>query len=84
MNKKVIYTSVFGKYDDINKPNVSAEWDFKLFNEENSLALYSDNNRNAKRFKVLPHRYLKNYEYSIYVDGNFIVDGDMDDLIKNI
>jgi hypothetical protein len=82
MSKKVIYTSVFGNYDNINKPNLSEKWDWKVFNEQNSLTLYSDNNRNAKRFKVLPHRYLKDYEYSIYVDGNFILTGDADELIE--
>ena len=34
---------------------------------------YEDNNRNAKRFKVLPHRHLEKYEYSIFVDGNFSI-----------
>ena len=37
--------------------------------------------RNAKRFKVLPHRYLQDYEYSIFIDGNMKVVGNIDELI---
>ena len=61
MNSKILYTSVFGNYDDVMNPKLPSGWDWKCFSEENSLSLYVDNNRNAKRFKVLPHRYLKEY-----------------------
>ena len=44
--------------------------------------MYSDNNRNAKRFKVLPHRYLQDYEYSIFIDGNMTVVGDVNVLVS--
>ena len=81
MNNKVIYTSIFGSYDDVLEQNLSDTWDWKYFNEKNSLPLYTDNNRNAKRFKILPHRYLQDYEYSIYIDGNFSVTGNIDELI---
>ncbi len=78
---RVIYTSVFGNYDDVLEQDLSDNWDWKYFNDKNSLSLYADNNRNAKRFKVLPHRYLRDYEYSIYIDGNFLVTGNIDELI---
>ena len=67
MNKKILYTTVFGNYDDVIEPKLPNGWDWKCFSEENSLSLYTDNNRNAKRFKVLPHRYFQDYEYN--VDG---------------
>ena len=35
-----------------------------------------------KKFKVLPHRYLKDYEYSIFIDGNMYVVGDVNDLVE--
>ena len=56
---KLVYTSVFGNYDDVVKPKLPSGWDWKCFSEKNSLSLYTDNTRNAKRFKVLPHRYLQ-------------------------
>ena len=82
MPKRIIYTSVFGGYDKVTEQN-SDGWDWKCFSEKNSLSLYTDNTRNAKKFKVLPHRYLKDYEYSIFIDGNMYVVGrfNFDDLI---
>jgi hypothetical protein len=82
MNKKILYTTVFGNYDDVIEPKLSNGWDWKCFSEENSLSLYTDNNRNAKRFKVLPHRYFQDYEYSIFIDGNMLVVGNIDELVE--
>ena len=80
MSRKIVYTSIFGGYDVKNIQSING-WDWKCFDESNSLTLYSDNNRNAKRFKVLPHRHLQNYEYSVFIDGNMSVVGDLDKLI---
>tara|TARA_R110000824_G_scaffold177283_1_gene356581 strand:- start:305 stop:991 length:687 start_codon:yes stop_codon:yes gene_type:complete len=80
MSKRIIYTSVFGGYDKITEQS-SDGWDWKCFSEENSISIYEDNNRNAKRFKVLPHRHLQDYEYSIFIDGNMTVKGNVDELI---
>ena len=82
MNSKIIYTTIFGGYDDITKPTLPNNWDWKCFSEKNSIPLYTDNTRNAKKFKVLPHRYLQDYEYSIFIDGNMYVVGNVDDLIE--
>ena len=80
MNKKVVYTSVFGGYDEAVKQK-SDGWSWKCFSEDNSLSLYEDNNRNAKRFKILPHRYFEDYEYSVFIDGNMSVRGNLDELV---
>jgi len=80
MSSNVVYTSVFGGYDKITEQNPIG-WDWKSFSEENSIPLYEDNNRNAKKFKVLPHRYLQDYEYSVFIDGNMSVVGNLDELI---
>ena len=82
MNSKIIYTTIFGGYDDITKPTLPNNWDWKCFSEENSIPLYTDNTRNAKKFKVLPHRYLQDYEYSIFIDGNMYVVGNVDELLE--
>ena len=81
MNSKIIYTTIFGGYDDVTKPNLPTGWDWKCFSEENSIPLYTDNTR-TKKFKVLPHRYLQDYEYSIFIDGNMYVVGNVDELIE--
>ena len=80
MSDRIIYTSVFGGYDKVVEQK-SSGWDWKCFSEENSLPIYEDNNRNAKRFKILPHRYFQDYEYSVFIDGNMTVRGNLDDLI---
>ena len=54
----------------------------KCFSEENSLPLYEDNMRNAKRFKILPHRYLSDYEISIFIDGCYLIKGDVGELVE--
>ena len=41
-----------------------------------------DNNRKAKEYKVLPHKFLKNYKYSLWIDSN--IDILSDTLEKNI
>jgi len=82
MSRGIVYTSVFGNYDDIIEQKLPSGWDWKYFSEENSLSLYSDNTRNAKRFKVLPHRYLSEYDYSIFIDGNMTINGDVNELIE--
>ena len=45
MNKKVVYTSVFGDWDDVKVPVLNDDWDWIYFNEKNSLCLYEDNNK---------------------------------------
>ncbi len=81
MNHKIIYTSVFGGFDEIHESKVLG-WDFTSFSEKTNLPLYKDSNRNAKKFKLLPHRYLSNYEYSLWIDGNLKVIGNIDILVE--
>ena len=78
---KILYTTIFGGYDNLITPTLPRDWDFKCFSEKTNVPLYTDNTRNAKRFKVLPHRYLSDYEYSIFIDGNMYVVGDINQLV---
>ena len=94
MIKKVIYTTIFGGYDDLVEPHYIPEgWDFICFTDADLESdvwkivkvktFYNDNTRNAKQFKVLPHRYLSDYDYSIFIDGNMTVRNNPDELIDN-
>lgn len=38
--------------------------------------------RCARKYKVLSHKYFPNHEYSLWVDGNFLINVDIDFLIK--
>ena len=91
--KIAVYTSIFGKYDILHENQFQMDGvDYLCFTDENlqsntwniikSTSIYNDSNRNAKKYKILPHRYLKDYDYSIWIDGNILVISDIRDLVK--
>jgi hypothetical protein len=94
-SKIAVYTSIFGKYDNLLEPQIKPDnVDFICFTDSDITSetwqirkqpvIYSDSNRNAKKFKVLPHRYLSEYEYSIWIDGNTVMHGDPTSLINSV
>jgi len=93
MNKRVIYTAIFGEYDNITEPSFIPDgWDFVCFTDgdiksdiwdvRKVLPLYEDSTRNARKHKILPHRFLPEYDYSIWVDGNILVKNDVNELVE--
>tara|TARA_R110000737_G_scaffold170264_1_gene196182 strand:+ start:120 stop:842 length:723 start_codon:yes stop_codon:yes gene_type:complete len=96
MKQVVVYTAIFGNYDSLIEPVYTpSNVDFICFTDNQDLksdvwqiiyqpTIYSTANRNAKKFKVLPHRYFTKYEYSIWVDGNMLVQGDVNNIIKTV
>jgi hypothetical protein len=93
MSRIAIYTSIFGNYDKLIEDNIQLKnVDYICFTDANikssnwkiinSIPIYEDPNRNAKKFKILPHRYLTEYDYSIWIDGNIRVIGDISSLIS--
>lgn len=99
MNKKVIYTSVFGKTEENNyhlhKPDVVLDgYDFVCFTDDETFKsdfwqvklvkpLYDDGARNAKRYKLKPHTYLSEYEISVWVDIEVKITKDIDHLVES-
>ena len=82
--KIAVYTSIFGKYDVLHEDQFKMEGvDYLCFTDEDlesntwniikSIPLYNDPNRNAKKYKILPHRYLKDYDYSVWIDKHFSI-----------
>lgn len=96
-NKLLIYTAFTGGYDSLKEPEFIDEncdyvcftdnpnlksdiWKI-IFMEESTL----DNNRKAKQYKVLPHKYFPDYKYSFWLDGTFKIKGSIREYIyKNI
>lgn len=96
MKKYVIYTGIFGDYDHLIEPDISLldnvdlicftnnpklrskVWDIRIVDEPN----ISDHMLNRK-IKVLPHFYLSNYDYSLYVDGNIFLKKDFEDFFES-
>ncbi len=92
MNNKVIYTAIFGKYDKLKEPRVIPEgFDFICFTDQDFVSdiwnvrkvkrEFDDSTRCARQITVLPHKCLPEYEYSIWTDGNVIINGDMNLLL---
>ena len=97
MNKKVIYTSVFGCSEENNyhlhSPDVDLKgYDFVCFTDNPNFKsdiwdvrivdkLYDDGARSAKRYKLLPHRFLKEYDVSIWIDIEVKITKDISDLV---
>lgn len=92
-SKIVVYTAITGNYDILNDPiyinknfkyvcftdncNIRSNiWEINYIKDQNQ-----DYNRKAKKYKVLPHLFLKNYDISIWVDGNFLIIGDLEEYI---
>lgn len=81
----VVYTAIFGGYDGLlpqtrkkgvdyvcftDRPLKSKSW--KIVQTEPS---FQDPVRCARMFKVNPHKFLPEYERSIWIDGNYLVRG---------
>lgn len=93
-NKKVIYTAIFGGKDDLNEPLfLPAGFDFVCFTDNKNLQskhwnirvvepLFSDPVRNARYHKIMAHKVLPEYDQSIWIDGNMVVQGDCNKLVK--
>jgi len=92
--KGVIYTAIFGDYDHLCEPEFRPEgWNFVCFTDNQNLtsetwdvrvvdAPHQDPTRSARMYKVLPHHFVNEYETSIWVDGNIVVRGDVNDLVE--
>lgn len=81
--KKVIYTILVGKYDALIQPLVVDEgFDYICFSNdfnEETIGVWcirkipfndADNTRVSRYAKLLPHRVLQEYDYSLYIDAN--------------
>ena len=91
--KKVIYTAIFGGYDDIVEPEYLPKgFDFicftdsdiksKVWDVRKVLPLYEDSTRDARKYKLLPHRFLSDYDISVWVDGNFLIKDNLNQLVE--
>jgi len=91
--KIVIYTAMFGNYDDLIEPEfIDENIDYVCFTDNPSIQSdiwkvvlveekYEDSNRAAKIYKILPHRYFSEYDYSIWVDASYIIHKDLRELL---
>lgn len=84
-NKLVVYTALFGNYDDLIEPKEKFEGcDFICFTDQKHLTsniweirLIEEcdlpTNMMNRKYKILPHMFLNEYEWSLYVDANIAI-----------
>ncbi len=92
-----VYTVITGEYDILKDPvYVNPMFDYICFTDNRKLRSKSwnirfiempggqktDNVRLARKHKILCHKFLKEYDYSIYVDGKMQIIGDFDEYIN--
>lgn len=95
-NKIVCYTCITGNYDQLHVPSVpqSSDVDFVCFTDDSRLQsdfwqirMIPDELKGLSQVKqqrvvkICPHRYLKEYDISIWVDGNLEIVGDVRKLV---
>jgi hypothetical protein len=97
-NRTVVYTCITGGYDNILEPSYvtpgvdyicftdnmsmkSKTWKFRPIPED--LLSYSKV-KQQRGVKILAHRYLSDYDISIWVDGAVIVKGDVNEFLKTL
>ena len=95
-NKKVLYTCVTNGYDTLKDPKfITMDFDYVCFTDDKTMK--SDiwdirplpkecadipANKKQRLVKILPHLTLKDYDLSIWVDGNVEICGDLDEFIR--
>ena len=90
-----VYTAIFGtKAGLINQPKF-LDVDYVCFTDNESLKsklwnvrlvkgqIDGDHTRNNRYYKINPHKVFPEYDISIYVDGNFLIIGDVVSLVKS-
>ncbi|HPG20586.1 MAG TPA: DUF616 domain-containing protein, partial [Flexilinea sp.] len=84
MEKRCVYTTLFGDYELINEQGVAkeSEIDFLCFTDNPDLKsktwkiIYTepifplDSTRNSRSVKICPHRHLPDYDLSLYIDNS--------------
>ena len=85
MNRKVVYTAIFGNKDTLKDPlHTDVDCDYVCFTDSESLKsdvwkvvkvdpIDEDPVRSAKIYKVNPHLFLSEYNTSMWIDANFLV-----------
>ena len=91
--RKVVYTAITGSYDELlTLYYINDNWDYICFTDNEDLKsdfwqirvmkdLKLDNIKKARNYKILTHFYLPEYQYSLWIDGNFRIIGDIEEYI---
>jgi len=92
--KIVIYTIAFGEKFGIAKQPKFDNVDYVCFSDIDRKSKvwktikvdrkFEDPTRDARYYKMLPHKCLSEYDVSIFMDANFLITCDVHDFLKNV
>ena len=97
-NRKVIvYSCLIGDYDNVTSFNKQKGYDYILFTDQkinntnwtifpipdSVLNLKVSKIKKQRYMKIMPHKFFKNYDLSLYIDANYEIKGDLDDYLIN-
>ncbi len=93
-SKICVYTSLFGGFSNLVDPFYKPDnVDFICFTDSNIKSkhweirkvksVYGNHNLDAKHYKIFPWKYLEEYDYTLFIDANTVILGDINILINN-
>lgn len=90
--KTVVYTAIFGDYEGLVPQPAIPGVDYICFSDkyirsrswrvERVEPRHDDPGRSARVYKVLPHEVLDSYDTSIWMDANYLIVGDVRELLS--
>lgn len=93
-DKIVVYTAITGKLDKLRDPlYIDDSFRYICYTDQEDITSdiweirnitieKNDYNRTAKKYKVFPNLYFSDYEWSIWIDGQLQITGDLRELIE--
>lgn len=94
-NKVVVYTAITGNYDNLYEPRYKSDkFDYVCFTDNPDIKSNFwkiiplphhnlDSTRKARYVKILPHLFFQDYNYSVWVDANITIVGDLYELLQS-
>ena len=94
--KRVIYTAMFGLFDNVHDPIVELPgWDMRFFtnvrlksNKWDIINVHPkkefDNVQMSRHYKMFPHLYLQDYDISLWIDASILIRQPIDKLVDFI
>ncbi|HDR4948340.1 TPA: DUF616 domain-containing protein [Bacillus cereus] len=94
-NEFVVYTAITNRYDRLKEISYPLDYvDYIVFTDDKNLKsetwdvlpiedYQGDPVRTVKQYKILAHQFLKDYKYSVWIDGSFKMEKDIQPLLIN-
>jgi hypothetical protein len=93
-DKIAVYTVIIGPYDGLLPQPKSENVDYYCFTDQKFKSRTwkiipveienEDPIRTARKLKILPHKILKDYQYSLFIDGNYLILKDITPLVAQV